>query len=378
MAAFDDLVPQFRRAAEKWPEAPLLAKHYETVAESFGGSQQDLVGSVKSFVECVCRTILGEYGKPEAASDSSTTHLLREALECLGLQNSKGASRLDDVLSAHNKMADALSSMRNGSDPCAHGKDGFLDALSMNECRAYLFMADSILALLLAACEGTEPDLRYTREPYERFERFHERIDHIVSIEASVDHDEEVDTLVVTLKTTALSDGIELRLEPSKLLYAVDRTAYVELLASALTAPQAVFEAEAAEEAGADQELSGAIDEISSPAQAPVSAQVVASYDGPLLPIKTELVSFLESLGGAECVAAAGTHLPDSLLAVAERGMGLDWSGRETLQAALRVALRRTLTKFGIETQRAENTAQKLVDWFRAQDLPALETSPAL
>src|SRR5579862_3758148 len=231
MEPFDAVVPHFRRAKERWAEAATLSQHYDSVVESYQGSTHDLIGSTRSFIECVCRTILSEFGKPEPPSNSNTTYLLREALKTLGFENSRGASRLDDILTAHNTMADALSFMRNHHDPGAHGKDGFLDTLSTNECRAYLITADTILALLLAAYEGTEPNLRFTREPYERFERLHDRVDHATSIEAEVDTDGNVETLIVRLSTATLPDGFEIRLEPSKLLYAVDREMYVQLLA---------------------------------------------------------------------------------------------------------------------------------------------------
>src|ERR1039458_7732068 len=192
MEAFDAFVPQFRRAKERWPDAPTLAAHYANLIESYEGSGHGIIASSRSFIDCFCRTILNEFGKPEPPSDSKTTYLLGEALKTLGLENSRGASKLDSILSAHNKMADALSAMRNQHDPIAHGKDGFLDTLTTNEYRAFLVTADTILALLLAACEGTEPDLRYTREPYERFARFHDRVDQATSIDADVDADGDV------------------------------------------------------------------------------------------------------------------------------------------------------------------------------------------
>ena len=84
----------------------------------------------------------------------------------------------------------------------------FLDTLSTNECRAYLVTADTILALALAAYDGKEPDLLATREPYERFERFHRLIDQNVTMGASID--DESGLLMVTLQTDSLRDGIEL------------------------------------------------------------------------------------------------------------------------------------------------------------------------
>ena len=359
MASFDDLAPQFHRAKDRWPDASLLSQHYESVVESYDGSGLNIITIIKSFIECVCRTILGECGKPEPISESSTTYLLREALKALGLENSRGASKLDDVLSAHNKMTDALSFMRNNHDPGAHGKDGFLDTLTTNETRAYLITADSILAFLLAAHEGTEPDLRYTREPYEQFARFHDRVDHAVSIEALVDVEGDVETLVVMLRTSAQPEGIEIRLEPSKLLYEVDRTAYVELLKSSTKITQSLIEAEAVETLPVDaMSFEPAAQTIPIP-------EVVTSYDGTLSGLKPALETFLQSLGGLEGAAATGTNLCDSLLATAERSMGLDWRTREPLQAAIKVALRRTLIKFGIEANRAEHTAERLMVWLR-------------
>jgi hypothetical protein len=43
--------------------------------------------------------------------------------------------------------------------------------------RTYLYIGDAILGLLLSALEGKEPDLEFTREPYERFLQFNNQID---------------------------------------------------------------------------------------------------------------------------------------------------------------------------------------------------------
>lgn len=60
-------------------------------------------------------------------------------------------------------------------------------------------------------------------------------------------------------------------------------------------------------------------------------------------------------------------NLIDSLLATAERSMGLDWTSREPLIASMKVALRRTLLQFGVETSRADEVAEHLVSWFKIQ-----------
>jgi hypothetical protein len=370
MEPFDAVVPQFRRAKERWQEAPTLSSHYDAVVASYEGSAYGIIASVKSFIECVCITILGEFGKT-SPSDATTTLLLGEALRTLGLDSGRGASKVGKLLSAHNKMADALNEMRNEHDPVAHGKDGFLDALTTNECRAFLVTADTILALILAAYEGTEPDLRFTREPYERFARFHDRVDQATSIDADVNADGDVETLVVRLRTATLPEGFEIRLEPSKLLYAVDREMYVQLLASALGVPQPAAEVGAT----ALTPVEGSPLRAATPVA--TTAEVVPTYEGALSTLKAPLQEFLQKLGGLETAAAStGTNLRNSILATAERSMGLDWVSREPLQAAMKVALRRTLIKFGIEASRAEQTAERLVAWLKTNAATLTETTP--
>jgi hypothetical protein len=107
-----------------------------------------------------------------------------------------------------------------------------------------------------------------------------------------------------------------------------------------------------------------------------VMSQVVAEYDGKLSPLKGPIQEFLDSLGGLEAVVAS-TNLRNSILATAERSMGLDWVSREPLQAAMKVALRRTLIKFGIEAARADQTAERLVAWLRTNAATLMETSPS-
>jgi Arc/MetJ family transcription regulator len=373
MDDLDALAPHFRRVMERWPEAPTLSNHYKAVAENHAGSGHGLIGTVKSFIECVCLTILGEFGKPMPSSDPSTTELLVEALRVLGLQNSRGASKIDKLLSAHNRMADALSEMRNENDPVAHGKDGFLDTLTINERRAFLVTADTILALLLFAHDGTEPDLHYTREPYERFAHLHERVDRAVTVEAAIEDDGEHQVVVVTLRTVGLSEGIQLRFEPSRLLYATDREAYVELLTSSLAPPGAPLE-----QADIAQASDAAVEPIRASEPAPPAAEIVPSYEGALSPLKESLDQYLESLGlSAVGTAPVGVRLTDSLLATAERSMGLDWTAREALQAAMKVGLRRTLVQFGVDHDRAERGAEHLVSWLKIQAVGLGSAGPA-
>jgi hypothetical protein len=362
MSGLDAIAPQFRLAAERWPEAPTLLNHYRAVSECYAGAGHGLIATVKSFIECVCLTILGEFGKPMPCSDPSTTELLVEALKPLGLENTRGASRVDKLLSAHNKMADALSEMRNVNDPVAHGRDGFIDALTANECRAFLITADTILALLLSAHEGKEPNLQYTREPYDRFSHLNDRIDRAVTLEAAVEDEDEGQVLLLKVRAADTGDEIEIRVLPSKILYALDRTAYVGFLVSSHA--QAVPPQPAAEPA----EVAMAAEAMPATKPALSAPEVGGVYQGMLFPLKGSFGQYLESLGlPAPHLIRDGANVSDSLLATAEQHMGMDWTEREPLQAAMKVALRRTLVQFGVAPKFAEETASHLVSWLRIQ-----------
>jgi len=362
-AAFDMIAPHFRRMVERWPDAQTLSNHYQVVVESFEGNQHGLVETIKSFVECVCLTVLGEYGKSMPNSYPSTTVMLVEALKILGLQNSHGASKLDRILSAHNKLADALSDVRDEDGLIAHGKDGFLDTLTKNHIRAYLLTADTLLALLLAAFEGTEPDLQFTREPYERFDHLHDRIDGSVSVESSIDYEEDDSpVVVVTIKSGGLPDGLELRIEPSRLLYSIDRTAYIELLAS--SAAQAAVEESRVYSEGAVVEA----DEYVGAREDEPNSEVTSTYAGYLLPLVDELRSYVSTLNLPEpTMSADGADMIESILATAEANMGVDWRDRESLQSRMKVALRRTLVQFGLSEDESNKCAEHLVSWFKIQ-----------
>jgi hypothetical protein len=327
-----------------------------------------MVEQVKSFIESVCLTILGEFHQAMPSATPSTTELLIAALRPLGLQNTKGASKLDKILSAFNRLADALTEMRNEHGPLAHGKDGFVDALATDHTRAFVHTGDIILSVLLNALEGKEPDLTFTREPYERFAHLNERIDEAVGIEAHVDDDGDRPMLVIALGTGRRDEAIEIRVEPSRLLYSIDRAAYIEVLKTA----DAITVAEEEEEEEEDDEPVLIPEELTAPKLVGTAESapslVVHDYTGPLAVLRTALRAFLIGEAWKEPDnTAESADLTESLLATMDQNMGLDWKQREVLQARLRVACRRVLTRFGSETKKAEEVAEKLVTWARIQ-----------
>lgn len=367
MPDLDALAPNYRRAQQRWPDAPTLAKCHEALRGCFDTNAQGLVEHVKSFIESVCLTIMGELREPMPSSTPSTTDLLVAALSPLGLRNTRGASKLDKVLSGFNKLADALSEMRNDNGPVAHGRDGFLDALTADHARAFLHAGDAILGVLLNALEGKQPDLTVTREPYESFPHLNERIDRAVSVEARIDEDGDRPMVVFSVATGPRGEAIELRVEPSRLLYGIDRLAYVEVLR---TADLVLAEAEDAEggEEGTETPVPVPISGLGAPALAAPLTDIIPTYVGPLEGLRAALGAFLSAEGvDSAPTAEHGGRLMDSLLATAEQNMGLDWKQREPLQARLKVACKRVLVQFGSLPGKAEEVAERLVAWLRVQ-----------
>ena len=138
MRPLEDVAPNYLRAVEYWIGAPSLSNGYQALKLCYEHDAQDLVEHIKSFVETVCHTVLHDTGIRLENSLPSTTELLIASLKALGLENTRGASKLDKVLSAFNRLSDALTEMRNDNSTVAHGKDGFLDALLFEHRRTFL------------------------------------------------------------------------------------------------------------------------------------------------------------------------------------------------------------------------------------------------
>ncbi|MEJ8568627.1 abortive infection family protein [Elongatibacter sediminis] len=367
MAELDELTPNYRRAQRRWPDAPSLAQHYNALASCFVGGGFGLVEHVKSFLESVCVTIMGELREPMPSSAPSTTELLVAALGPLGLRNTKGSSKLDKVLSGFNRLADALADMRNETGPVAHGKDGFLDAVRTDHARAFLAVGDAIVGLLLNALEGREPDLSATREPYESFPHLNERIDRAVSVVARVDEDGDRAVVVFSVAMGPRGEVIELRVEPSRLLYGIDREAYIEVLKSAdLAASEAEDEDEISD---IESTQATKIVEIPWVTTEPGPQVVfVSKYTGRLELHREGLVDFLKG----EKVSprqedSDGNFLVDSLLATIDQNAGLDWTERARIQARLKVACKRAFVHFGLDAPQADEIAGRLMVWLRVQ-----------
>ena len=369
MNNLDTLAPNYRRSQQRWPDAPTLADGYDALAICFYDNAHGLIEHVKSFIESVCRTILIEFGRPEPSNTSTSTQLLVAALDALGLSKKKRATKLGAVLSGFTKLSDALSKMRNDTGPVAHGKLGFLDSLTIDYTRAFLHVGDAILGILLNALEGKDPDLSSTHESYETFQHYNDRIDRHASVSVRVDEEGDRPIIVFSVTTGSPEDAIELRLEPSQLLYGTDRQAYITVLETAKVV-SAVAVDEATEEKEKEEMTVSESDDT--PSVAPVKAvgpvtAVLSVYDGTFDTLRSGLKTFLTSEGVNPRVIVGKEQLIDSLLATVDTNMALDWRNREPIQARIKVACKRVLIRFGTESGKADEIAKRIVTWLSQQ-----------
>ncbi|HYE37086.1 abortive infection family protein [Methylocaldum sp.] len=379
MTNLDALAPNYRRALERWTDAPTLSASYAALNACFEGNAHGLIEHIKSFIESVCVTILCEFGKSLPSSSPSTTDLLVASLQPLGLYNTKGASKLGKVLSGFNRLADALTEMRNDHGAVAHGKDAFIDAVAEDHARAFLHTGDAILSVILNALEGKEPDLSVTREPYERFIHHHERIDRAVGVEARIDEDNDGRSIiVVVIRIGPKEQTIEVRTEPSRLLFGIDRDTYIDILKTVVEVVPTLAEGKMEEPSAGEKPP-----ELSAAHAGPPVIEVVPSYNGRFEIFRADLERFLSTEGWSPTEPRlAEANLTDSLLATMDQNVGVDWKQRGMLQARLKVACKRVLVQFGFDVEKVEEIAERLITWMRVQipdsdEFQAMVTAPS-
>ncbi|TAJ93282.1 MAG: hypothetical protein EPO31_03495 [Gammaproteobacteria bacterium] len=237
-----DWCPGIREACSHWRDAPMLQQTFEELERALAEDNDACIDSAKAIVEVVCQIILQELDSP------SNPVRPVEALPTFGAWMSAAvrALKLGDVrhngfqklVSQHRKLTDALGDLRNEAGTASHGREGFLQRLSVHHRRAAVLSSDAIVTFLHQAYLEAELDLVRTREPYERFDHLHRMIDAQVSLQADVD-EEGFLAVDVTLPS---GDVLPLRVEASRLLYQLDRDAYVEALNAARGAPAPVVE----------------------------------------------------------------------------------------------------------------------------------------
>ncbi len=370
----DDIAPAFRAAVERWPDAANLQQHYRELVRAWEGEGSSVIELIKSFLECVCWTVLNELGAEGLASSTpTTTELLARVLDALGLRHQRGVGPLGRVISAHNRLAEALNEYRNQDGSVAHGRDAFLDAIANRHMRVYLLSADSVIALILSAYDGREPNLRTTREPPERFRHLNERIDAGCTLDAEVDLEDGVLVVRIWAGTQTQEEAIELRVPPSELLYHLDRQAYIsvlDVLQGAMPAEEEERTELVEEEAGESGEFVSEEEPAvpSEPVAEPVRQQLLDDYQGRFREKVHLLYEFVvhRLLGGRGDQKEQVHRFANTLLAKMEDLAVVDWSRRESKRAAVRVTLKRLIQIAAIDGL-DEEAIEPLLDWLRRE-----------
>lgn len=225
-----DLCPGIREACDHWHEAPMLKQTFEALESSLAEDNDTCIDCAKAIVEVICRVVVDELDSPISpvkpkGSATDFGEWVSAAVRVLRLGDNRD-SKFQKLVSQHHKLTSALGDLRNESGPASHGREGFLAKLSVHHRRAAVLSADAIVTFLHQAYLEADLDLVRTREPYERLEHLHCIVDAHVSLEASIGDDGllAVDVLLPN------GDAVTLRVEPSRLLYLIDREGYVEAL----------------------------------------------------------------------------------------------------------------------------------------------------
>lgn len=218
--------PGIRAFCAHWYHAPMLQQTLATMEHEFAKDNDACIDAAKAIVECSCRILIKELDNPSAPqkpikSDVHLSELLGTATRLLGLGETRD-SAFARLIKEHNRLSDALRVLRNQAGTVSHGKDGFIEKLSVHHRRAAMLAADAIVTFLHEAYLEKEPDPVRTFEPFERFEKSNELIDHYSTFSAEID-DDGILQAVVSLPT---GDHIELAITASEMLFGVDREAY--------------------------------------------------------------------------------------------------------------------------------------------------------
>ena len=221
-----DWYPGIQAFCLHWRHAPMLQQTLDTLEREFADDSDASIDAAKALVECACRLLVEELDDPAAPlkptkSDIPLAELLGLATRMLDLGEVRDRA-FATLIKEHNRLADALRVLRNEAGTVSHGKDGFIRKLSVHHRRAALLAADAIVTFLHEAYLEREPDPVLTLEPFDRFAESNAIIDEHTAIVAEADEDGFLQARVLLPN----DEEISLSVEPSRLLFGVDREAY--------------------------------------------------------------------------------------------------------------------------------------------------------
>lgn len=225
-----DWCPGIREACAHWRDAPMLQQTFEALERTLEQDNHASIDCAKTVVEVMCRVVLKSFHTQQVPlkpvqETPTLSDWLTAAIRALKLGDVRD-DRFKKLASSHHKLADALNDLQNKAGPASHGKDPYLERLAVHHRRTAVLVADAIVAFLHQAYLEAQLDPISSREPWERFAEDNALIDAHVGLAVDVEG----------------GDELPLNIEVSRLLYQLDRDAYVEALNAARGAPVPVVE----------------------------------------------------------------------------------------------------------------------------------------
>ena len=387
MTSAADLIPGIHRACSHWKNALNLQQQCKGLEDAFNAGRDSTIDKVKGIVESVCKTILTERGV-EFGESEDLGEYISKTMNALELNQSRGTRQFQKIVSLHNKLATEINNYRNSSGVVAHGKDGYLDPLSQYHLRAALLAGDSIVSFLFESFRGLDPKLRHTREPHEKFEHLNKLIDGKAFVRAETDPDDG--SLLVTISGPCIDD-FEMRIPASRLLYDLDREAYIEVLSVIGTeTAQQVDEAITNLAENILEDISGGQDEVppddskpteqnkeardKPPVETPLKGtsrtiRRVTQYEGKYSDHLHALYEFLfhgvqlDDLLKAEDI----NDLSKTILSGFEQVESIDWQSHPSSLARVRTFLKKTGKLFGLDPERGKVFVEQVEEWLKTK-----------
>lgn len=227
-----DWCPGIREACEYWRDAPMLQHTFEALQTSLEYENDASIDAAKGLVECVCQVVIDQLDDPTAPQkpedEAPITKWVSAAIRVLGRGDVRDR-KFADLIKHYNGLAESLRVLRNDAGPLSHGKDGFIQALTVYHRRAAILAADALVTFLHKSYLDSQLDPIHSREPWGRFARDNALIDAHVGLVVDAE-DGNSPTLRFMLPG---GDELPINIEVSRLLYLLDRDAYVEALNSA-------------------------------------------------------------------------------------------------------------------------------------------------
>ena len=237
-----DWCPGIREACAHWRGAPMLQQTFEALERTLEQDNDACIDCAKTVVEVVCRVVVESFHTQQVPlkpvqETPTLSDWLTAAIRALKLGDVRD-DRFRKLVSSHHKLADALNDLRNKAGPVSHGKDPYLERLAVHHRRTAVLAADAIVAFLHQAYLEAQLDPISSREPRERFAEDNALIDAHVGLAVDV---EDGDSPILRFLLPG-GDELPINIEVSRLLYQLDRDAYVEALNAARGAPAPVVE----------------------------------------------------------------------------------------------------------------------------------------